>query len=224
MIFAQSEICRQGLWLSTASTSNEYSDWIPVRNCRFLLMPPKQGSAQGCGRTIRPSAHRHESSNAPRPFPIPRPTHTQTHVPVATRPYPIRNPRRHVRKHLAAPQLPARHHPEHPDVPRSIGIVRIPSIGDVDQRLVWRRAQPVWLHQVARGNSSYTGYRSPASRESRVGHLRPSMTARQSLRKSWLEISICGRRREPSLLELASPFQRLPHAIGLLHPQPCLTT
>ena len=192
-------------------------------NDQFLLAQPKHRFAQGSGSTIQPinlpSGVRQCIPSVPGPA---QPTLDH------------RFPSRSVGMPLADPgDISANTSPPRNFRPSTTSKTRMcpgpsGSCGFPCPRctaaLIRRKAQPVRLHQVAHGNHSFTAYRSAASREHRVGHLRPRMKGCRTLSESWLKISYFRRRREPRHLELASPLPRLPQVISRLHPQPGLRT
>ena len=190
---------------------------------RFLLTPPKHRFAQGSGRTIRPINslsgvrqctpfvpglaqptldYRFPSRSVRTPSAEPSDISANTCPPRSLRPAPRRSGCAPVRRDRATSRYPRCTAATHPA----------------------KKAQPVRLHQVPRGNRSFTGCRSAASREQRGGHLRPRMTGCRTLSEPWLKISYFRRRRETCHLELASPFPSLPKVISRLHPQPRLRT
>ncbi len=138
--------------------------------------------------------------------------------------FPVGTTGRHVGKYLDAPQPPPLVHLEGPNVPRTIRVLRVASLGHLQPRPDRRKALPVRFHQVVSGNRSFTGSRSGDSGEYWRGHPRLRLTGCRTRSEAELQISYRRRRREPCHLHLARPLPRLPEVKGRLHPQPGLRT
>ena len=101
-----------------------------------------------------------EAMHAVRPWP--GPAHTGPQVAVAISSHAIGESGRHIGENLASTQFPAVHYFENSDVPRCIGIVRDTTVGNVEQRLVGGKHNPLGMTR-----SSATTVAAPVTVSSR---------------------------------------------------------